>query len=150
MESFRPLILYTPKFRIFPWVVTRKRTINLNWSESISTSNSRREVPYYAMSYSIRNICRYYWFLSTLNSSNNIHWLLSFVTIYLQNCSLKLSIVLKFHLSLKLMSRTQTLIGLDNRVSLEQFYWSTSRNLFLHSKNTSGYLLTDLHVPWHL
>lgn len=30
MESFRPLILYTPKFRIFPWVVTRKRTINLN------------------------------------------------------------------------------------------------------------------------
>lgn len=30
VESFRPLILYTPKFRIFPWVVTRKRTINLN------------------------------------------------------------------------------------------------------------------------
>lgn len=67
-----PDLLYsnTPTLRIFPWVVTRKRTINSTWSESISTSNSRREVPYYATSYSIRNICRYYWFLSTLNGSN--------------------------------------------------------------------------------
>lgn len=67
-----PDLLYcnTPTLRIFPWVVTRKRTINSNWSESVSTSNSRREVPYYATSYLIRNICRYYWFLSILSGSN--------------------------------------------------------------------------------